>query len=590
MEDTEASERMTDARPMADVQRLRPLPVTNDHGLTTTARRSSRAIVMTGVVALVVVLGVFLRLRQYAFTRPLWLDEAMLAINLASKSFGALARPLSFDQNAPLLFLWLERLAVDVAGPTEQALRFLPLVAGVLTIPGAWWLGRRILGERGALVVAALTALSPYMVYYANEVKPYGVDPLMTIVICGCALLVTDDPASRRRWGLLLGSGILGMLLSLPALFVLAGVGAALLVHPAIRRDRRAVVRLIGVGATWLAFFAVEYVVLLRHGANNRGLQFFFKPMFLDPGPGFRARAVGALWGSVIPLLSGEERWAFPHATAVISLLTILGAALLWRKRGVAIVILLVAPIVAAVAASVLQRYPIMSRTMLFSAPLLFILLAAGAIEVANLAPRRLRGVALAVVALLLLVPSIRGSADALRRPPHLQDIAPIVREYHRAGGGEPVYVGWGAGPAWAYYTTNWATPDTTRLSWFERRGDWLLVPGVSSTAGLTRPALPFLDDATVTHDGRVEMLGAPPAFVRSGGDRPISEWIPETGWAEAEVTRARAIARPTVWFVLVSHADRLAPAKLRAEIKRQGGELSEEWQLPEAAGYRVRF
>ena len=56
-------------------------------------------------------LGVAVRAVDYLNCRSLGLDEARLAVNVASRSFLGLLQPLDLDQSAPPLFLWGERLA-----------------------------------------------------------------------------------------------------------------------------------------------------------------------------------------------------------------------------------------------------------------------------------------------------------------------------------------------------------------------------------------------------------------------------------------------------------------------------------------------
>src|SRR5512135_269137 len=73
--------------------------------------------------------GVLFRVIPYAERPSLSLDEARVALNIAGRSFMGLLRPLDYDQAAPPLFLWAEKIAVLLGGPNEYALRALPLLA-----------------------------------------------------------------------------------------------------------------------------------------------------------------------------------------------------------------------------------------------------------------------------------------------------------------------------------------------------------------------------------------------------------------------------------------------------------------------------
>ncbi len=81
-----------------------------------------------------VALGIILRLRQYLANRSLWLDEAMLALNIIHKDFGELVGKLDYEQGAPLGFILLEKLAATLIGDGERALRLLPLLAGCASL------------------------------------------------------------------------------------------------------------------------------------------------------------------------------------------------------------------------------------------------------------------------------------------------------------------------------------------------------------------------------------------------------------------------------------------------------------------------
>ena len=61
-------------------------------------------------------------------------DEAMIALNIERRSYAELFGTLDFNQAAPLGFLWLEKAAVQLLGPSELALRLWPLLAGIAAL------------------------------------------------------------------------------------------------------------------------------------------------------------------------------------------------------------------------------------------------------------------------------------------------------------------------------------------------------------------------------------------------------------------------------------------------------------------------
>ncbi len=70
--------------------------------------------------------------------------------------------------------LVLTRLALGWLGVTEWAARLPAALAGTVTVPLLYWLGRRMLSERAALAGAALLALSPWHLYWSQNARFYA--------------------------------------------------------------------------------------------------------------------------------------------------------------------------------------------------------------------------------------------------------------------------------------------------------------------------------------------------------------------------------------------------------------------------------
>ncbi|MEW6240475.1 MAG: glycosyltransferase family 39 protein, partial [Chloroflexota bacterium] len=93
---------------------------------------------------LLVLTGLVLRVRQYLMGRSLWLDEAMLSINIVKRSFLSLTEWLEYDQQAAIGFLWLQKVSVLIIGNNEYALRLVPFVAGCIALWLMYLIGRRL--------------------------------------------------------------------------------------------------------------------------------------------------------------------------------------------------------------------------------------------------------------------------------------------------------------------------------------------------------------------------------------------------------------------------------------------------------------
>src|SRR5437762_11919874 len=84
--------------------------------------------------ALVLGVGVLLRIVVYLTNRTMWLDELSLAGNLVKQRILDFSTPLTNDQLAPFGFLIVQRAIVHVLGESNFALRLVPLAAGIMAL------------------------------------------------------------------------------------------------------------------------------------------------------------------------------------------------------------------------------------------------------------------------------------------------------------------------------------------------------------------------------------------------------------------------------------------------------------------------
>jgi Dolichyl-phosphate-mannose-protein mannosyltransferase len=103
---------------------------------------------------------------------------------------------------------------------TVEMLRAPSFLAGVAAIPLVYLVGARTVGRTAALVAAAITALSPFMVYYSTEARGYEL-MIALALLSTLAMLVAIDDRRARWWVLYAASSCAAVYTHYTAVFVL---------------------------------------------------------------------------------------------------------------------------------------------------------------------------------------------------------------------------------------------------------------------------------------------------------------------------------------------------------------------------------
>ncbi|MDX6407719.1 MAG: hypothetical protein QOE13_790, partial [Gaiellaceae bacterium] len=233
------------------------------------ARSRSRGYVASAYLPwTIVAIGVLIRLVRYAADRSLWLDEAYLALNLKGRSYGDLIGTLDFNQAAPPLFLFIEKAVMGVFGDSEYALRLFPFAAAIGSMVLAYPVARRYLSPRAVPVALLFFAVLEPFAFFGAEVKQYSSDILVTLVLLYlCARAVDAETRAFPRWiAAIAVAGIVGVSLSYPSAFVLAGVACAVLYSAIMRRDRTSILWVVTTFGLILVAFLVTFIVSIHKG------------------------------------------------------------------------------------------------------------------------------------------------------------------------------------------------------------------------------------------------------------------------------------------------------------------------------------
>jgi len=205
------------------------------------------------VLAAIVLLAAALRVATLR-TQSVWFDEAA-TWNLVRRPFGAMLHGVAHGESTPPLFYLFEWGWTRVLGDGEAGLRSLSALAGLLTVPVAYAIGRRAAGERASapragLAAAALVAVNPLLVWYSQEARSYALATLLSAVALSLLLRAREDRRPRVLAGWAFAAA-LALATHYFTLFVLAPQAAWLLWrHP---RRRAALAAVGGLAATGLA-------------------------------------------------------------------------------------------------------------------------------------------------------------------------------------------------------------------------------------------------------------------------------------------------------------------------------------------------
>ncbi len=404
------------------------------------------------LVALVL-LGIGLRAVPLVQNRNLWIDEAMLALNLVERSPRQLLQPLDWNQGAPAGFLLTVKATISGFGASEWALRLVAFVGSILGLIGFAWLSRRMLPPECAVLAVGLFSISPYLISYSAECKQYATDAALAIGMFTAAVGLLYGEGGFRRWAVFAVVGAIAVWCSHPIVFILGGLGTAILAEAVWNRDRTRTLACLAMIGCWLVSFGVCYLAFLKQLGNNQYLLDYWAEHFMPMPPkspgdiGWLADHFFALFAYPGGLGGGEWKVA-----GIPALLFIVGVVSFWRARW-PVAVALVLPALLTLAASGLHKYPFAGRLLLFYVPLVMLGVARGGwVVISALRPTQPFAAAI-LLGLLLFAPLIE-TYQQFRKPQRQEELTSLLADLRgRLQPGDKVFMYWGGVPAFTFYT-----------------------------------------------------------------------------------------------------------------------------------------
>jgi len=186
----------------------------------------------------------------------LWRDEVdqwRFAFLSLSELLSNLTRP---GWNGPLYSIVL-RGWIALTGESVFAMRYLSVLCGLLSLALGYALARRLWGRRVGWLALWLPALSPYLVWYAQEIKMYAWVPMLALI----ALYALDRACRTPRavlWLTVFLATTLAIYSHILAALLMPVLGLWFLWHPSRARQAWAGALVVAAGLT------LPYLPLLR--------------------------------------------------------------------------------------------------------------------------------------------------------------------------------------------------------------------------------------------------------------------------------------------------------------------------------------
>lgn len=163
-------------------------------GSDTITRR--RRLAVAGAVFGLTVAGLVIRLVTAG--RSVWVDEA-ISITQAQLPFNEMLDSLSTGDVHPPMHNTMLWVVARLIGTDDLSMRLPSIIAGTLMIPMVYLTAKALFGRRAGFVAASLSTISPFMVWYSQEARMYGLVMLFGLIAIWAQIRVLDG-AGRWYW------------------------------------------------------------------------------------------------------------------------------------------------------------------------------------------------------------------------------------------------------------------------------------------------------------------------------------------------------------------------------------------------------
>jgi len=217
---------------------------------------------------ILLVTGFILLTVRLIYYPPIFADEATRILTVQKYSFWELTHLSRFKSSVHDAwgFLALVKLFGLLRPEHEIFFRLPVFLCSLLGIFLFFRLSRKLLAPAGRYTAMGLYIVCPCLLMYCNEMLPYMCDVLCSTLLLGMFLrLIVSD---LRSWNTCLGYAFLGgmtLILSLPAVFTLAGGSLVVFLRMISAREKDQMRKFLTVAVFWAVIWGIYYFWNVRH-------------------------------------------------------------------------------------------------------------------------------------------------------------------------------------------------------------------------------------------------------------------------------------------------------------------------------------
>ena len=281
-------------------------------------------------------------------------------------NFQGLLEPLDFNQAAPIGYLLIQKIIINVFGTSEYSFRILSLLGMLVSVPLLYKSVCRLSSSRliGLLLCSMLCLNFPF-VFYANEAKQYALDVLQTSVLLYFTVFIdVNRKKDLLKYALL---GAISVWMSNVAFVSLLVFGSHYLYKSRKTLNYRIVLPIV----FWIISFMTYYLLFVNGHPTKEFMlahweRFFLTRNLLDLNTWISKKYI--IKDVLYFTFSVKYNWQY----YVHSFILLLGLGYLVHVRKWRILLLLVFPIMVHVILAMLQLYPLYQRFIIDTLPFIY--------------------------------------------------------------------------------------------------------------------------------------------------------------------------------------------------------------------------